>query len=209
MRCVVSCSSTSFPWLVFFFAALLWGYMTHRHTGRWMWQGGGSVVSLNWDKCSYRSKLVSTMSMLLSSVLRDVHILYIYTNVHILVLSVIHCMQPNKCPCKVPKETWCEVPRETWCEVPKETRKRANILSFASLQAAMKWLPRVPLHFNLGLTQAWPLVLMLHVNEWALVVLFRGAQVYWYTGRVEWNRSATLFHSWWDLRSRVSSNSMW
>ena len=29
MRCVVSCSSTSFPWLVFFFGALLWGSMIH------------------------------------------------------------------------------------------------------------------------------------------------------------------------------------
>ena len=31
--------STSFPWLVFFFGALLWGSMIHKHTGRWMWQG--------------------------------------------------------------------------------------------------------------------------------------------------------------------------
>ena len=37
MRCVVSCCSTSFPWLVFFFGALLWGSMIHKHTGRWMW----------------------------------------------------------------------------------------------------------------------------------------------------------------------------
>ena len=39
MRCVVSCGSTSFLWLVFFFGALLWGSMIHKHTGRWMWQG--------------------------------------------------------------------------------------------------------------------------------------------------------------------------
>ena len=32
--CVVSCGSTSFPWLVFFFGALLWGSMIHTHTGR-------------------------------------------------------------------------------------------------------------------------------------------------------------------------------
>ena len=32
MRCVVSCGSTSFPWLVLFFAALLWGSMIHKHT---------------------------------------------------------------------------------------------------------------------------------------------------------------------------------
>ena len=30
MRCVVSCSSTSLPWLVIVFAALLWGSMTHK-----------------------------------------------------------------------------------------------------------------------------------------------------------------------------------
>ena len=38
MRCVVSCGSTSFPWLVFFFRALLWGSMIHKHTGTWMSQ---------------------------------------------------------------------------------------------------------------------------------------------------------------------------
>ena len=36
MRCVVSCSSTSFPWPVFFSGALLWGSMIHKHTERWM-----------------------------------------------------------------------------------------------------------------------------------------------------------------------------
>ena len=36
MRCVVSCSNTSFPWLEFFFAALLRGSMVHKHTGSWM-----------------------------------------------------------------------------------------------------------------------------------------------------------------------------
>ena len=30
MRCVVSCGSTSFPWLVFFFGALLWVSMIHK-----------------------------------------------------------------------------------------------------------------------------------------------------------------------------------
>ena len=34
MRCVVFCGSTSFPWLVFFFEALLCGSMIHTHTGR-------------------------------------------------------------------------------------------------------------------------------------------------------------------------------
>ena len=69
MRCVVSCGSTSFPWLVFFFGALLWGSIIHKHTGRWMWQGSASVVSWNWEKYSCHSKLVSTLSMLLLSVL--------------------------------------------------------------------------------------------------------------------------------------------
>ena len=36
MRCVGSCGSTSFPWLVFFFGALQWGSMIHKHTGRCM-----------------------------------------------------------------------------------------------------------------------------------------------------------------------------
>ena len=48
MRCVVYC--TSFSWLVFFFGALLWEHMIHKHTGKWMWQGSASVVSLNWYK---------------------------------------------------------------------------------------------------------------------------------------------------------------
>ena len=69
MRCMVSWGSTWFPWLVFFFGALLWGSMIHKHTGRWMWPGRASVGSWNWEKCSCSSKLVSTMSMLLSSVL--------------------------------------------------------------------------------------------------------------------------------------------
>ena len=69
MRCVVSCGSTSFPWLVFFFGALLWGSMIHKHTGRWMWQMSTSVVSWNWEKYSCHSKLVSTLSTLLLSVL--------------------------------------------------------------------------------------------------------------------------------------------
>ena len=69
MRCVVSCGSTSFPWLVFFFGALLWGSMIHKHTGRWMWQGSASLVSWNWEKYFWHSKLVSTLSMLLLSVL--------------------------------------------------------------------------------------------------------------------------------------------
>ena len=46
MRCVVSCGRTSFPWLVFFFDDLLWGSMIHKHTGRWMWQGSASVLTL-------------------------------------------------------------------------------------------------------------------------------------------------------------------
>ena len=47
MRRVVSCGSTSFPWLVFFFGALWWGSMIHKHTLRWMWQRSASVVSWN------------------------------------------------------------------------------------------------------------------------------------------------------------------
>ena len=52
-RCVVFCGSTSFPWLVFFFLALLWGSMIHKHTGWWMWQGSASVVSWSWEKYSW------------------------------------------------------------------------------------------------------------------------------------------------------------
>ena len=44
-RCVVSCGSASFPWLVFFFGALLWGSTIHKHTGRWVWQGSVSAGS--------------------------------------------------------------------------------------------------------------------------------------------------------------------
>ena len=50
--------STSFPWLVFFFAALLWRPMVRTHTARWMWQESVTVISWNWEKCSYHSKLV-------------------------------------------------------------------------------------------------------------------------------------------------------
>ena len=65
----VSCGSTSFPWLVFLFGALLWGSMIHKHTRRWMWQGSGSVVSWNWEKYCCHSKLVSALTMLLLFVL--------------------------------------------------------------------------------------------------------------------------------------------
>ena len=65
MRCVASCGSTSFLWLVFFFGALLWGFMIHKHTGRQMWQGSASIVSWNWKKYSCHFRLVSTLSMLL------------------------------------------------------------------------------------------------------------------------------------------------
>ena len=66
---VLSWGSTSFPWLVFFFGALLWGSMIHKHTGRWMWQESLSVISWNGEKCCCHSKLVWTLLMLLSSVL--------------------------------------------------------------------------------------------------------------------------------------------
>ena len=69
MRCVVSCGSTSFPWLVFFFGALLWGSMIYNYTGIWMWQGSISVVPWNWEKYFCHSKLVSTLSVLPLSVL--------------------------------------------------------------------------------------------------------------------------------------------
>ena len=68
LRCVVSCGSISLPWFVFFFGALLWGFMIHKHTGRWMWQGSTLVVYWNWERYSCHSKLVSTLSMLLLSV---------------------------------------------------------------------------------------------------------------------------------------------
>ena len=51
------------PWLVFFFGALLWGSMIHKHTERWIWQGSASVVPWNWEKCSCHSKLLSTLSI--------------------------------------------------------------------------------------------------------------------------------------------------
>ena len=43
--------------------------MIHKHTGRWMWQGSASVISWNGEKYTCHSKLVSTLSMLLLSVL--------------------------------------------------------------------------------------------------------------------------------------------
>ena len=63
MRCVVFCGSTSFSWLVFFFGALLWGSMVHKHTGRWMWRGSVSVVSWNWEKdpCHPNAAVVSAI----------------------------------------------------------------------------------------------------------------------------------------------------
>ena len=69
MRCVVSCSNTSFPWLIFYFAALLWGSMIHKHTGRWISNKGAYQSYLGTENCSCHSKLVSTLSMLLLSVL--------------------------------------------------------------------------------------------------------------------------------------------
>ena len=57
--------STSFPRLVFFSAALLWGSLIHKHTGKWIWQGSTSVISWNWEKCSCHSTLVLTLSVLL------------------------------------------------------------------------------------------------------------------------------------------------
>ena len=69
IRCIVSCGSTSLPWLVFFFAALLWGSMIHKHSGRWMWLGSISVISWNWKKYCCHSTLVSTLLVLLLSVL--------------------------------------------------------------------------------------------------------------------------------------------
>ena len=64
----VPCSGTSFPWHLFFLAALLWGSTIHKHT-RWMWQGNAPVIFQNWEKCSCRSNLVSTLSVLLLFVL--------------------------------------------------------------------------------------------------------------------------------------------
>ena len=63
------CGSTSFPWLVFFFGAPLWGSMIHKHTGRWMWQRSASVVSWNWEKYSSHSKLVSALYLGLGTLL--------------------------------------------------------------------------------------------------------------------------------------------
>ena len=50
MRCIVSCGSTSFLWLVFLFAALLWGSTIHEHTERWMWHGSASVVYIGTER---------------------------------------------------------------------------------------------------------------------------------------------------------------
>ena len=63
MRYVASCGNTSFHWLVFFFAALLWGSKIHKYTGRWMWQGSASVVPWNWWNWSnghYQSNKLGT-----------------------------------------------------------------------------------------------------------------------------------------------------
>ena len=48
---VVSCSSTSFSWLVFYFAALLWGSTIHNHIGRQIWQVSTSVVGTERNAC--------------------------------------------------------------------------------------------------------------------------------------------------------------
>ena len=60
MSCAVSCGSTSFPWLIFFFGIPLWGSMIHKHTGRWMWQWSASVISWRWEKYSCQSRLVTS-----------------------------------------------------------------------------------------------------------------------------------------------------
>ena len=55
MRCVVSCSSTSFLWLVFFFGALLWGSMIHKHTLIQEYgceKGALTLLDLVWTYCT-------------------------------------------------------------------------------------------------------------------------------------------------------------
>ena len=66
MRCVVTCGSTSVPLLAFFMATLLWRFMIHKHTGRWMWQGSASVVFLKWKKLHLSFQTGFNLSLLLS-----------------------------------------------------------------------------------------------------------------------------------------------
>ena len=70
MRCGVSCSSTSFPWLVFFFGALLWRSIIHKHTGRWMWQGSASVISWSREKYSFSQCIVFAAKFIIQTLER-------------------------------------------------------------------------------------------------------------------------------------------
>ena len=54
---------------ILFFAALLRGSIIPKHTGRCIWKERAPVGFLNWEKCLCRSKLVSTLSTFLSSLL--------------------------------------------------------------------------------------------------------------------------------------------
>ena len=70
MRCVVFWGSTSFPWLVFFFEALLWGSMIHKHTGRWMWHNAYFrsqciLKILVWNKQTNKQKHTANINSLL------------------------------------------------------------------------------------------------------------------------------------------------
>ena len=68
MRCVVSCGSTSFPWLYSSLELCCEGpWFTSIHKDGC--DKSASVVSWNWDKYSCHSKVVSTLSMLLLPVL--------------------------------------------------------------------------------------------------------------------------------------------
>ena len=56
-------------WYLAVTSHILWGSMILKHKGKWMSQGNAAVVSWNWEKCFCCSKLVSALSMVLSSVL--------------------------------------------------------------------------------------------------------------------------------------------
>ena len=110
VRCEVSCGSTSFPWLVFSFGALLWGSMIQKHRGRLMWQGSVSVVFCNWEKYTCHSKLVSTLSVMLLSVLISYNWAQVLEACDCLKLLSVHfdlCVDATGCWCQTVKSCWC------------------------------------------------------------------------------------------------------
>ena len=108
MRCVVSCRSTSFPWLVFFFGTLLWGSM--------MWQGSAPVVSWSWEKYSCHSKLVSALSTLLL-LMKD------HAKIWLKVVSKEEWSQVG-CSFAFNMKSYCP---DIWCPVNSKSRMRMKL----------------------------------------------------------------------------------